>query len=145
MSQNFTFVILWQESCFMVEFGKFLWNYPYCSVVLSCKLSNNVKWISIFGTTGALFSCYVGKIEDNIGISPFILTTPEFDYYCKLNYCQPNQENHEHKVFINFPNAFQISMMVNDFSQGMKTWHIILSLARDQWVIVFAWSFLALD
>ena len=36
-------------------------------------------------------------------------------------------------------------MMVTDFSQGMKTWHIILSQARDQWVIVFAWSFLALD
>ena len=34
-------------------------------------------------------------------------------------------------------------MMVNDFSQGMKTWHIILLQARDQWVIVFAWSFLA--
>ena len=40
---------------------------------------------------------------------------------------------------------FQISMTVTNFSQGMKTWHIILLQARDQWGIVFAWSFLALD
>ena len=40
---------------------------------------------------------------------------------------------------------FQISMMATNFSQGMKTWHIILSRAKDQWAIVFAWSFLALD
>ena len=34
-------------------------------------------------------------------------------------------------------------MMVTDFSQRKKTWHIILLQARDQWVIVFAWSFFA--